>query len=732
MGVLRNRSRWVDVIGWRVGLILLISLVAFAAGLFTLTKDARDQWNELASASRDNNGWNVAQTEVEFLRAMNAVTIAGSKENPDPELLSEVRLRFDIFYSRMVTIRDSSTLAPARNTEFSQNLIAGVFEGLNRLIPAIDGDDDNLWQELPRISETLESFRADVRDLSLNGSKNMTVEAFDRRDRVIIALKKLGILTVVLVSGLMVLVVALIVLIVRERRLLQEKNVISQRLGAIIDTAMEGVVVVDDQARIVEFNPAAEQIFGYVRNEVLGKKAIEFLLDDQQRDTFASALGALSPSSDDTSLRSGRFQIQALRKGGEAFPVEISLSETDSLDGKLQVTFLRDISERLEARRQLEEARDKAMAGEKAKTQMLLVMSHEMRTPLNGILGALELMQNTELSPIQKKYSQAIEASGHLLLRHVNTAMDISVAERNQLTVEQNEFDLKLAVGEIVSSMKADAEGRGNTILVSVHEGLTKVVGDVGRVQQILGNLLANAIQHTENGKIKVEVGRVGAGDTVEFRVTDTGVGIAPSDIERIFEDFVRLDSSFSRGSDGTGLGLGIVRRLVEVMGGDIGVESQLADGSLFWVTLPLPAVVEEAPAAPDAPIQQEFEQFGQNVLVVEDNMINRLVIKDMLVKLGCQVTEAVNGEVGVNEAQSQKFDLILMDISMPVMDGVTATQLIKKSGKNAETPVFAVTAHAQPEEIAAFEQAGIDETIIKPLTIAKLKSTLAAISSSA
>jgi len=127
MGVLRNRSRWVDVIGWRVGLILLISLVAFAAGLFTLTKDARDQWNELASASRDNNGWNVAQTEVEFLRAMNAVTIAGSKENPDPELLSEVRLRFDVFYSRMVTIRDSSTLAPARNTELRQNLIAGVF-----------------------------------------------------------------------------------------------------------------------------------------------------------------------------------------------------------------------------------------------------------------------------------------------------------------------------------------------------------------------------------------------------------------------------------------------------------------------------------------------------------------------------------------------------------------------------------------------------------------------------
>jgi len=126
MGVLRNRSRWVDVIGWRVGLILLISLVAFAAGLFTLTKDARDQWNELASASRDNNGWNVAQTEVEFLRAMNAVTIAGSKENPDPELLSEVRLRFDIFYSRMVTIRDSSKLAPARNTELSQNLITRV------------------------------------------------------------------------------------------------------------------------------------------------------------------------------------------------------------------------------------------------------------------------------------------------------------------------------------------------------------------------------------------------------------------------------------------------------------------------------------------------------------------------------------------------------------------------------------------------------------------------------
>lgn len=731
MSVSRNRSRWVGLLGWRVGLILLISLVAFAAGLFTLTKDARDQWNELASASRDNNGWNVAQSEVEFLRVMNAVTIAGSNDNLDPELLTEVRIRFDVFYSRMVTLRDSSTLAPARNTEQSQNTIAEVFEGLNSLIPAIDGDDENLWQELPRISETLESFRTDVRNLSLNGSKSMTVEAFERRDRVIVAFQKLGILTVALVTGLMVLVIALIVLIVREHKLLQEKNVISQRLGSIIDTSMEGIVVVDDQSRIVEFNPAAEQIFGYKGNEVLGRKATDFLLDDQQRDTFASALGELSPSSEDTSLRSGRFHIQARRKSGEAFPVEISLSETHSLDGTLQVTFVRDISERLDARRQIEEARDKAMAGEKAKSQMLLIMSHEMRTPLNGILGALELMQNTDLSPLQRKYSQAIEASGQLLLRHANTAMDISVAERNQLTVEQHDFDLVSAVGEVVDSMKADAEGRGNTLVVSLQDVLQNVVGDIGRVQQILGNLLANAIQHTENGKVEIGITRVDAGDTVEFRVTDTGIGIAQSDIDRIFEDFVRLDSSFSRGNEGTGLGLGIVRRLVEVMNGEIGVESKLSDGSVFWVTLPLPAVVEEAPVEPEVSAQPELEQFGQNVLVVEDNMINRLVIKDMLVKFGCQVTEAVNGEVGVNEAQSQKFDLILMDISMPVMDGVTATQLIKKSGKNMETPVFAVTAHAQPDEIKAFEEAGIDETIIKPLTIAKLKTTLAAISAS-
>jgi PAS domain S-box-containing protein len=732
MSVSRNRSRWVGLLGWRVGLLLAISLVAFAAGLFTLTKDARDQWNELASASRDNNGWNVAQSEVEFLRVVNAVTIAAAKGDPDPELLSDVRLRFDVFYSRMTTLRDSSTLAPARNTELSRNLIAGVFAGLNSLIPAIDGSDEVLWQELPTISETLEHYRSDVRTLSLNGSKNMTVEAFERRDRVIVALQKLGILTVALVLGLMVLVVALVVLIVRERQHQRDKQVISNRLTSIIETALEGVVVVDDQSKIVEFNPAAEQIFGYTRDQVLGKKATELLLDEDQRTLFVSALGRLTPSSSGSSLRSGRFQIQALRNGGEKFPIEISLSETESHDETLQVTFVRDISERLQARRQIEEARDKAMAGEKAKSQMLLIMSHEMRTPLNGILGALELMQNTDLNPIQRKYSQAIEASGQLLLRHVNTAMDISVAERNQLTVEQNEFDLRSAIDEVVDSMKADAEGRGNTLVVSLQDGLQNVVGDIGRVQQILGNLLANAIQHTENGKVEIGINRLDAGDTVEFRVTDTGIGIAQADIDRIFDDFVRLDSSFSRGNEGTGLGLGIVRRLVEVMNGEIGVESKLSDGSVFWVTLPLPAVVEETPVEPEAPAQPAFEQYGQNVLVVEDNMINRLVIKDMLVKFGCQVTEAVNGEVGVNEAQSQKFDLILMDISMPVMDGVTATQLIKKSGKNMETPVFAVTAHAQPDEIKAFEEAGIDETIIKPLTIAKLKTTLAAISASA
>ena len=402
------------------------------------------------------------------------------------------------------------------------------------------------------------------------------------------------------------------------------------------------------------------------------------------------------------------------------------------------MAYLRDISDRRRAERDLTDALDRALAGEKTKADFMAVMSHEMRTPLNGLIGSMHLMRQTPLDPAQAELMGIMETSGGMLLDHVNSVLDIARAEAGAIPLLRAGFDLDALVEEVVANQAGLARASGNEITVAQVTGpIGMVLGDRGRIRQILLNLIGNAVKFTNDGQIIIETERMTPSATeagmVELRVIDTGIGISDENLERIFEDFVTLDTSYGRETGGTGLGLSIARRLAEAMGGEVGAGGGEGEGSLFWLRLPLPATdVAPPPAAsqtaravvPDATIDDPtLLTTGlpvgppKSVLVVEDNQINRFLVRRYLELGGHQVTEARDGIDGVEQAARLRFDVILMDISMPRMDGMEAARRIRAGGgTSAEARILALTAHALPDEQKAFRQAGMEATLTKPI----------------
>ena len=441
--------------------------------------------------------------------------------------------------------------------------------------------------------------------------------------------------------------------------------------------------------------------------------------------------GRYAATRDKRVVDQGLVQLEAMNKDENVFPVELSISSADSGGGEIFVSYIRDISTRVADQTELVEARDKALAGEKAKANFLAVMSHEMRTPLNGLLGSLQLMVGTELNGKQAKFVDVMRTSGQMLLEQVNNVLDISRADAGKVEKFEQPFEMSKLVDEVVTSLKPMALERGNALSVNLTAvDVDGAMGDKARLSQILVNLVGNALKFTENGSVEIEAERHTGSDLVEFRVIDNGIGIPNERQQTIFEDFVTLDTSFTRKVEGTGLVLGIVRRLVTILGGEIGLESETGMGSVFWVRIPMARVqsVKKPEQVDTETGNDEYVHGKYSVLIVEDNEINRLIAREMLQGLGCVVAEAIDGQAGVECASVQPYDLIFCDISMPRMDGIEATQQIRHGmGPNAKTPIIALTAHALPADIAKFRAAGMNEVIVKPLTIESLQNVLEA-----
>lgn len=375
---------------------------------------------------------------------------------------------------------------------------------------------------------------------------------------------------------------------------------------------------------------------------------------------------------------------------------------------------------------ELESARDKANAASEAKSNFLGVISHELRTPMNGVLGAAQLMSATRLESTQREYLSIIRNSGDNLLSLLNDILDMTKIEAGKMTFEVIDVNLEDLHRRVTGPFEAQAESKGLTFVSEFQGEVPAVVrGDPLRVCQVLHNLLSNAVKFTDQGEVRYDVIAERVGDSrvrFDFRVTDSGSGIAPEDLERLFQPFTQVDASSTRRFGGTGLGLTIARRMANIMGGDITVKSELGRGSIF--TLSLEAEVVEWAVAEVVEVIDAVVEGGEslNVLVVEDHPVNRMILEAWMSSSGHVITAAENGQIAVDAAATQRFDLIIMDVNMPVMDGLTATRTIRDgSGPNRDTPVVVLSASARSEDHQAGLDAGADAYLNKPIDFAAL-----------
>jgi signal transduction histidine kinase/CheY-like chemotaxis protein len=382
---------------------------------------------------------------------------------------------------------------------------------------------------------------------------------------------------------------------------------------------------------------------------------------------------------------------------------------------------------------ELEAARDKANAANDAKSNFLGVISHELRTPMNGVLGAAQLLSATRLETTQREYLSIIRNSGDNLLSLLNDILDMTKIEAGKMNFEVVDIVIDGLNKRITGPFEAQAEAKGLTFVTTVDGEIPTVVrGDPLRVCQVVQNLLSNAVKFTETGEIHYLVRGHRISDQrvrFEFVVQDSGAGIAAADLERLFMPFTQVDTSSTRRFGGTGLGLTIARRMANIMGGDITVTSKLAEGSCF--TLEIEAeVVEWAKPVAAAEVHAEIEG-GESlrVLVVEDHPVNRMILEAWMSSASHVTSTAENGQVAVDIAKDQPFDLIIMDVNMPVMDGLTATRIIREGGQNANTPIVVLSASARHEDHEAGLQAGADAYLNKPIDFGALAALMGRVS---
>ena len=379
-----------------------------------------------------------------------------------------------------------------------------------------------------------------------------------------------------------------------------------------------------------------------------------------------------------------------------------------------------DISSLVGRNQELKRAKARADAANRAKSQFLAVMSHEIKTPMQAILGMLELLEQSELTPAQRELSRHVTHSAALLQTLLHDLLDLSRIESKEVTLESIPFESRFVIESVVTQLAEQAHGKGIALHLEVDPALPDWLrGDPLRLTQILFNLLGNAIKFTLQGGVTLSVSR--QGEQLLFAVSDTGIGIAPEQCAELFLPFRQLDPSMTRRFGGSGLGLAICRHLVELMGGEIGVDSQLGQGSRFWFRIPCTS----AQAEPQ-PLDEEAELGPLSIQLVEDSPVNQQVIQALLQKLGHRVRLAGNGYEALQAVAQERPQLVLMDLRMPEMDGLEASRRLKR--QYPQLPILALTANTAEEDRAACLQVGMSELVAKPVTSNGLRMALSAV----
>lgn len=489
------------------------------------------------------------------------------------------------------------------------------------------------------------------------------------------------------------------------------------RIRNIVNTAVDGIITANDRGIIKSFNPAAEKLFGYTEEEVIGKN-LNTLMPSPYREEHDTYLANYRNTGNRKVIGKGREAV-ARRKDGTTFPMDLAVSEMRLGEERMFTGIIRDITERKLAEEELLKAKEAAEKANKAKSEFLVNMSHEIRTPMNSIMGFTQLLLDEELSASQQEMVETVKGSAERLLRLIDEILDLSKIEADSIVLEEVPFTLDSLVLEAIQMVRPGVAEKAVEIRYDMGEGSQWVMGDPTRVRQVLLNLLANAYKFTEQGEILTTVKTLEkTKDRVlmEVAVSDTGIGIPEDKLDTIFEVFTQADGSTTRKYGGTGLGLTISQRLINMMGGEIKVESRVGEGATFRFSVWFKKGPAEA--GPDkTPVETEEEKKidrGLEILLVEDDPASQKMTMIMLKKMGHTVELAQDGVEAVEMARTRTYDIILMDIQMPRMGGLEATEKLRQAG--VRTPIVAMTASVMKGDRERLLKAGMVDYIAKPI----------------
>ncbi len=515
---------------------------------------------------------------------------------------------------------------------------------------------------------------------------------------------------------------------ITERR--RVEAVIAQseaKYRALADNATDIILRFGPDGLIRYISPACRSL-GLEPEEQIGQPITRFLAPEQRE--HLPAVLAILFSGADLDPNAPRRLYKLFDQSGRAvwFESNPRLMRDEAGDVREVVTVLRDVTKTLAMEEELRRKRAEAEAAAVAKAEFLANMSHEIRTPLTGVIGFAGLLEKMDGLPRKARtYASRIVTGSQVLLSVVNDVLDFSKIEAGQIELDPQPFDPKAFVEETVDLLRAQAQAKGLALRVEAVGALPAAVrADSDRVRQVLMNLLNNAVKFTAEGAVSVAVSHLAEGGGVlRIAVSDTGVGIPAEHIDRLFQRFSQVDGSIARQYGGTGLGLAICKSLTEMMGGEIGVASEVGRGSTFWFTIAAPAGTAAAPVNP-VKVVGDRALGSARILIVDDSSVNRELVSTLLSPFDVELTEAANGAEAVEAAQRAAFDLILMDLQMPGMDGLAATRAIRAgSGPNRTTPILALSANVMPAQVAACREAGMDDHIAKPINPQELLSKI-------
>ena len=498
---------------------------------------------------------------------------------------------------------------------------------------------------------------------------------------------------------------------------------LSQALARnIIDSSLDMIIVFDRERRVLEFNRAAQEAFGYGQVEVLGQSMDLLFLERPVGEHIYA-----------TAMQQGSYvqEVSNRRKDGTDFVSLLSASVLRDESGRILgvMSVSRDTTEQKRTMAELRKAKEAAESANQAKTEFLAGMSHEIRTPMNAIIGMADLLWDTPLMPEQQEYVGIFRRAGLSLLALLNDILDLSKVEAGYLELERIEFDLREVIDKTSEMMALRADEKGLELGCSVAPDVAvDLIGDPNRLKQILLNLIGNAIKFTEKGQVVLRVTQdpdLDQPGALRFTITDTGIGITAEKIESIFERFVQADPSTTRKYGGSGLGLTISKRLVELMGGRIGVESIEGQGSTFFFT----ARFTPQPDPQPRHSVTEINLTGIKTLVADDNATNRLILKEALTSWGALVTEVSGGESALLELQTnhatEPYQLVLLDCHMVDLSGFDVIQKFMSTSTLDGTTVIILTSDSRSADIAKSYKLGLGGYLVKPIRRSDLRKAI-------